>query len=311
MPEYEIKIVDSFTTERYAGNPCGVVTHAEGLTPEQMQAIAREMNLSETAFVNPSEVADVRVRFFTPRKEIPLAGHPTIATMHALVEEGRFEVAGEPRRIVQELNVGVLPVDLSRREDGHVRIAMTQATPEFHQELDPEAFARVLGIATADLREGAPPRVVSTGTRQAMIPVASLAVLERVRPDLERLAELETAEGYFSTHVFTLETYDPANRVHARHFGPSSGVWGGSRDGERDGRDGGLLVATRPRSRACVHGGAGAHHGAAGARRGGGGGRGGHAHDRAHRGHRRDRAAGDDHGLAHRRLLDALLRCPP
>ena len=163
--------------------------------------------------------------FFTPRKEIPLAGHPTIATMHALVEEGRFEVAGEPRRIVQELNVGVLPVDLSRREDGHARIAMTQATPEFHQELDPEAFARVLGIASTDLLEGAPPRVVSTGTRQAMIPVASLALLERVRPDLERLAELETAEGYFSTHVFTLETYDPANRVHARHFGPSSGVW--------------------------------------------------------------------------------------
>lgn len=225
MPDYEIKIVDSFTTERYAGNPCGVVTHAEGLTPEQMQGIAREMNLSETAFVTPTEVADVRVRFFTPRKEIPLAGHPTIATMHALVEEGRFEVAGTPRRIVQELNVGVLPVDLSRREDGHVRIAMTQATPEFHQDLDPDAFARVLGITTADLLDGAPPRVVSTGTRQAMIPVASLAVLERVRPDLERLAELETAEGYFSTHVFALETYDPANRVHARHFGPSSGVW--------------------------------------------------------------------------------------
>jgi len=225
MPEYEIRIVDSFTTERYAGNPCGVVTHAEGLTPDQMQAIAREMNLSETAFVTPSEVADVRVRFFTPRKEIPLAGHPTIATMHALVEEGRFEVAGAPRRIVQELNVGVLPVDLSRREDGHVRIAMTQATPEFHQELDPDVFARVLGIGVADLLDGAPPRVVSTGTRQAMIPVASLAVLERVRPDLERLAELETAEGYFSTHVFALETYDPANRVHARHFGPSSGVW--------------------------------------------------------------------------------------
>ena len=225
MAEYEITIVDSFTTERYAGNPCGVVTRAAGLSPEQMQAIAREMNLSETAFVTPSEVADVRVRFFTPRKEIPLAGHPTIATMHALVEEGRFAVTGAPRRIVQELNVGVLPVDLSRREDGHVRIAMTQATPEFHQELDPDAFARVLGITSADLLDGAPPGVVSTGTRQAMIPVASLAVLERVRPDLERLAELETAEGYFSTHVFALETYDPANRVHARHFGPSSGVW--------------------------------------------------------------------------------------
>ena len=225
MPEYEIRIVDSFTTERYAGNPCGVVTHAEGLAPEQMQVVARELNLSETAFAMPSEVADFRVRFFTPRKEIPLAGHPTIATMHALVEDGLIELHDAPRRVTQELNVGVLPVDLSRRDDGHVRIAMTQATPEFHQELDPDAFARVLGITSADLLDGAPPGVVSTGTRQAMIPVASLAVLERVRPDLERLAELETAEGYFSTHVFALETYDPANRVHARHFGPSSGVW--------------------------------------------------------------------------------------
>ncbi len=225
MPEYEITIVDSFTTERYAGNPCGVVTHAEGLSAEQMQAIARELNLSETAFAMPSEAADFRVRFFTPRKEIPLAGHPTIATMHALVEDGLIELGEGSRRVTQELNVGVLPVDLSRRDDGRVRIAMTQATPEFHQELDPEAFARVLSITTGDLLEGALPRVVSTGTRQAMIPVASLAVLERVRPDLERLAELETAEGYFSTHVFTLETYDPANRAHARHFGPSSGVW--------------------------------------------------------------------------------------
>lgn len=225
MSEYEITIVDSFTTERYAGNPCAVVTQAEGLTTEQMQAIAREMNLSETAFVTPSRVADVRVRFFTPRKEIPLAGHPTIATMHALVEEGRFDVGGGAQRIAQELNVGVLPVDLSRREDGRVRVAMTQATREFHQELDREAFADVLGIEPPDLLAGAPPQVVSTGTRQAMIPVRSLAVLERVSPDLARLAELETAEGYFSTHVFALETHDPANRVHSRHFGPSSGVW--------------------------------------------------------------------------------------
>ncbi|MXY73210.1 MAG: PhzF family phenazine biosynthesis protein [Dehalococcoidia bacterium] len=225
MAEYEITIVDSFTTERYAGNPCGVVTRAAGLSPEQMQVVARELNLSETAFAMPSEVADFRVRFFTPRKEIPLAGHPTIATMHALVEDGLIELHDAPRRVTQELNVGALPVDLSRRDDGHVRIAMTQATPEFRQALDRDVYARVLGIAVSDLLEGFPAQVVSTGTPQAMIPVASLPVLDRIRPDLQRLAELETAEGYFSTHVFALETYDPANRVHARHFGPSSGVW--------------------------------------------------------------------------------------
>ncbi len=224
MAEYEITIVDSFTTERYAGNPCGVVTRAAGLSSEQMQVIARELNLSETAFAMPSEVADFRVRFFTPRKEIPLAGHPTIATMHALVEDGLIELRDAPRRVTQELNVGVLPVDLSRRENGHVRIAMTQATPEFRHTLDRDVYAEVLGIATSDLLEGFPAQVVSTGTPQAMIPVASLPVLERIRPDLQRLAELEGEDGYFSTHVFTPEAYDPENRAHARHFGPSSGV---------------------------------------------------------------------------------------
>lgn len=224
MPKYEITIVDSFTTERYAGNPCGVVTRAEGLSAEQMQAIARELNLSETAFAMPSQVADFRVRFFTPRKEIPLAGHPTIATMHALVQDRLIELGDAARRVTQELNVGVLPVDLSRRDDGRVRIAMTQATPEFRDELDRDTYARVLGIATSDVLAGFPVQVVSTGTPQAMIPVASLAVLERVRPDLQRLAELEGEDGYFSTHVFTPEAYDPASRAHARHFGPSSGV---------------------------------------------------------------------------------------
>ena len=225
MAEYEITIVDSFTTERYAGNPCGVVTRAAGLSSEQMQVIARELNLSETAFAMPSEVADFRVRFFTPRKEIPLAGHPTVATMHALVEDGLIELGDAPHRVTQELNVGVLPVDLSHRDAGRVRIAMTQATPEFRNALDRDAYARVLGIGASDLLEGYPAQVVSTGTPQAMIPVASLAVLERVRPDLQRLADLESEDGYFSTHVFTPEAYDPANRAHARHFGPSSGVW--------------------------------------------------------------------------------------
>ncbi len=224
MPEYEVKIVDAFTRERYAGNPCGVVTRAEGLTEAQMQAIARELNLSETSFVTPSQVADIRARFFTPLKEIPLAGHPTMATMHTLVEEGRIELGDGPRRIVQELSIGVLPVDIERTGDGRVRIVMTQTAPEFQRRLDRSVYAQALGISTSDMLDGVPVQVVSTGTPQAMIPVKSLAVLERVRPDLQHLSDLEAVGHYFSTHVFTLETYDAANKAHSRHFGPSSGV---------------------------------------------------------------------------------------
>lgn len=224
MADYEIKIVDAFTTDRFAGNPCGVITRAEGLSAVQMQQIAREMNLSETAFVFPSQAADFRVRFFTPATEIPLAGHPTIAAMFALAEEGRIDLAAGPRRVTQELNVGVLPVDLARELVGQVRVTMTQLKPEFGPELDSKALAHALGLAPSDLRGDVPAQVVSTGTPQAMVPLASLDALRRVRPNLAALGELERAGKYFSTHTFAVEALDRANRAHSRHFGASAGI---------------------------------------------------------------------------------------
>ncbi|MCK9519259.1 MAG: PhzF family phenazine biosynthesis protein [Dehalococcoidia bacterium] len=224
MPEYQVKIVDAFTTRRYAGNPCGVVTHAEGLTDEQMQNIARELNLSETAFVLPSQRATFRVRFFTPLREIPLAGHPTIATMHTLVEEGRIDLSGGEKRVVQELNIGILPVTIGLDANRNVRVVMTQAKPEFGRRLDRNLFAEALGIAAQDMLESVPPQVVSTGTPQAMVPVKSLDVLRRLRPNYQHLSDLEQVGHYFSAHVFALEAFDAGNRAHARHFAASAGI---------------------------------------------------------------------------------------
>lgn len=224
MPDYQVKIVDAFTTRRYAGNPCGVVTNAEGLDDAQMQAIARELNSSETAFVFPSKVADFRVRFFTPLKEIPLAGHPTVATMYTLADEGRIDLSSGPVRVTQELNVGTLPVDLAVGADGNVRVMMTQAKPQFLGEVDRDAVAKALGIQTSDLIAEMPVQVVSTGTLQAMVPVRSLDVLKNLRPDFQRLGELERAHDYFGVHIFALDTFDPANRTHARHFAANAGI---------------------------------------------------------------------------------------
>jgi trans-2,3-dihydro-3-hydroxyanthranilate isomerase len=224
MPEYAIKIVDAFTSRPYAGNPCGVVTSAEGLSDVQMQAVARELNLSETAFVFPSTLADFRVRFFTPATEIPLAGHPTIATMHALAEEGRIDLSGGPRRVTQEIKAGILPVDLAPAPGGLTRVMMTQATPVFGAQVPADRCALALGIQPQDLLQGVQPQVVSTGTPQAMVAVRSLEVLRRLRPDATLLAELEQTGLFFSTHVFALETFDPANRTHARHFAPNAGI---------------------------------------------------------------------------------------
>lgn len=224
MPDYQVKIVDAFTTKRYTGNACGVVTQAEGLTDEQMQSIGRELNLSETAFVFPSGAADFRVRFFTPKKEIPLAGHPTIATMHTLVEEGRIDLSAGAQRVSQELSIGVLPVDIARDADGNVRVVMTQARPAFGRRLDRNVFAQALGIEPTDMLPDVPPQVVSTGTPQAMIPVKSIEVLQRLRPDFQHLSDLEQVGHYFSAHIFALEAFDPLHRAHARHFAASAGV---------------------------------------------------------------------------------------
>lgn len=224
MPDYAVSIVDAFTTKRFTGNPCGVVARADGLDESQMQQIARELNLSETAFVLPSTVADIRVRFFTPARELPLAGHPTIAVMHTLVEEGRIVVNEDGTRIVQELRVGPLPVDLARGDDGSVRVTMTQARPEFLQRLDRDVIADALGIDVYDILPGANPQVVSTGTPQAMIPVRSIDVLKRLRPDFQRLSELEAEGDYYGSHIFALEAFDAAHRTHARHFAGSSGI---------------------------------------------------------------------------------------
>jgi trans-2,3-dihydro-3-hydroxyanthranilate isomerase len=224
--QLSIKVVDAFTDRPLAGNPAGVVTNADGLDKRTMQAIAREVNLSETAFVSSSERAGFRLRFFTPTTEIPLAGHPTIAAMHALVEEGRIRLDGPRTRVTQELNVGVLPVDLDADAEGRLtRVWMTQKPPEFLRVYEVAPYAEALGIPVAGIEPDFPLQTVSTGTPQLMFPVRSLHVLERLQPDMNALLDLAARGDYISLHVFTPEGgYDPAARAHARHFAPAAGV---------------------------------------------------------------------------------------
>src|SRR5690349_1372900 len=112
MTTYPFLQVDAFTDRVLGGNPCAIVLDADDLDADLMQAIAREMNLSETAFVLRSSAADFGVRYFTPTEEIPLAGHPTIATTFALVHTGRQPLSGEQTRISLELRVGPIAVDI-------------------------------------------------------------------------------------------------------------------------------------------------------------------------------------------------------
>ncbi len=242
MKRIRIKQVDAFTTVPFGGNPAGVVTDATDLAEGEMQAIAREMNLSETAFVAPSEEADFRVRFFTPRKEIDLAGHPTIATMHALVEEGRIPLQDGVTTVTQELNVGVLPVEIYSSGGRVKQIVMTQKRPEFLTTYSHREWARALGIPEAAMETGYPVQTVSTGTPQLMALVRDLRALQNLKPDLNYIAELTERGDFFSVHVFCLGGFSPQADVHARHFAPTAGVIEDPVTGSASGGMGAYLV---------------------------------------------------------------------
>ncbi len=216
LPLYQ---VDAFTATPLEGNPCAVVLDAEGLTPERMQAIAREMNLSETAFVLPSTVADVRARYFTPAEEIPLAGHPTVATIHTLVETGRLRLDGQAPTVRLELEAGVVAVDVIRRDGQPPEIRMTQLRPTFGSIYDPAEVLPAFSLAPEDALSGAPIQTVSTGTPQLMIPLAGPEPLARARVDVPRYRRLRESGDFFSPHLFCLGGYTAAGATRARHFG--------------------------------------------------------------------------------------------
>ena len=219
MPTLPFMQVDAFTDRPLAGNPCAVVFDADALDAATMQAIAREQNLSETAFVVRSAVADFGARYFTPAEEIPLAGHPTIATVFALAETGRLRLAGAVTTISLELRVGPIRVDL-HAEDGKVRqVVMTQKRPEFLAAYPAAEVLPAFGLAADDALPGVPVQTVSTGTPQLMVPVRGLDALRRAQVDVRLYTALRARGDFFSPHLFCVEGATPAGRTFARHFG--------------------------------------------------------------------------------------------
>ncbi len=190
MPTFEYFVVDAFTIEPLAGNPLAVVMNACGLATERMQAIAREFNLSETTFVErrPAEterVEGVRVRIFTPREELPFAGHPTLGTAGVLKMFAPETVKGDTVTLAE--NVGAVPVRFQQNAGGSTGVfgEMRQRDPEFGAELDATVVAQLAGLKADDLDQALPPQVVSTGTAFAIVVLRSQAALARLKVNQE------------------------------------------------------------------------------------------------------------------------------
>ena len=196
--------VDVFTDRPFAGNPLAVFPEAEGLTAVQMQAIASEMNLSETTFVAPPEAeGDAKVRIFTPAVELPFAGHPSVGTACELVRLGMVAVTEPVTRVVLELGVG--PTIVEVRVEGGVPVAATvhQRRPVFHPPAPRGSVAAVLGLDLEDLHPEFDPVPVDTGLCYTIVPLASQRALARVSIDLELVAAFERKHAEVYPCAFT------------------------------------------------------------------------------------------------------------
>jgi trans-2,3-dihydro-3-hydroxyanthranilate isomerase len=226
MPRLSFATYDVFTDQRYAGNPLAVVFDADALSHAQMQTIAREFNLSETVFVcAPAEAGHAaRLRIFTPGKELPFAGHPTIGGAIAIAE--RLHSRSAPRDMVFVLEEKIGPVRCGVKLAAHGASFAEFAAPKLSEPAgaDPshEAAAAALGLSAVDIGFGAhTPCVFSAGVPFAMIPLASTTALARAKPASDALSGLLGA-----TEVFLYARAEPSSShsFHARMFAPELGI---------------------------------------------------------------------------------------
>ncbi len=208
---------DVFTSEKLKGNPLAVFTDARGLSDGDMAAIARETNLSETTFIFPREAAvererGVLVRIFTPREELPFAGHPTLGTAMAL-RAGRMPNASE---IALELKVGKIPVSFLTESDGRIFGEMRQKDAEFGAKYPRDAVAPLVGLKVDDIESDLPVEVVSTGSAFAILPLKSLAAMRSLRMNFAGIREFLPSGGPRNFYCVTRQTEDPKARLHAR-----------------------------------------------------------------------------------------------
>ena len=185
--------LDVFTTTRFEGNPLAVITDGDGLSNDAMLAVAREMNLSETVFVQkPTEdQALARLRIFTTREELKLAGHPVIGTWFLLAELGVVPAQEGGVHVLQQTGAGVLPVEIRFKDGRPQRVTMTQKDAAFRPaKLNKKALATALGLSPKDFDPKLDPEYVSTGIFNLMVPMRSRAALGRIVMNMVELRKL-------------------------------------------------------------------------------------------------------------------------
>ncbi len=212
----EFVLCDVFADAPFAGNPLAVFPDGSGLSDAEMFALAGEFGWSEITFVSLQGAGSLRVRIWTPRGELPFAGHPTVGTAVVLAAGGYIEVG----RHVFELGIGPVEVEVAEVGPSGGRASMTQRAPEFKDTFDdPARLAAALGLLDEDLAPGLPAQIVSTGLDHFMVPLTSLAALGRARCHNDLLPKVLSEIGARSAYVFAVETPRSTAVARARLLG--------------------------------------------------------------------------------------------
>ena len=217
---FKYELWDVFTSRPLTGNPLAVFTGAQTLSTEEMQAIAREMNHSETTFITRSTAAigvsnSATVRIFTPKEELAFAGHPVLGTAFALRKESKLN------EVTLDLKAGPFPVTF-RDEGGHLEGEMLQQDPQFGMSHEAGVIAAMTGLSEADFDLSVPIETVSTGRAKMIVPLKSLDAIRRVQPQFAALSQYSRkTDGNTGPYFVTRETVSRSARVHARNLIPS------------------------------------------------------------------------------------------
>lgn len=227
-------VVDVFAIGKYTGNQLAVFSNAQNLTTDQMQSIAKEIHFSETTFIlsDQPENNGYSVRIFTPKYELPFAGHPTIGTAFIIQQK----IIQQPvSRVNLNLQIGQIPVDISYQEGAIDILWMAQRPPTFDELFEPEQVAEVLNISVDDLDERFPIQSVSTGVGFIIVPLKTQQALKACRINQQAYQEIIANIGAKMILVFCPETHEPENdlcvRVFADYFGMTEDPATGSGNG--------------------------------------------------------------------------------
>lgn len=207
--------VNAFTANGEHGNPAGVMFDADGLDDTQKQTVAREIGFPETVFVESSDEATRRLRFFSPAREIDLCGHATIAAWSLLYQRGEISAGN----FTQATDAGKLGIEIA--EDGTV--FMEQQPAQFYDKIFPTEIAPLLGVEETDFHKELQPQIVSTGVRDLFVPLAQKAMLAHLQPDMKTIEAFSERHNISALHVFSVDT-DNQSVTAARNFAPIDGI---------------------------------------------------------------------------------------